>query len=42
VTGVQTCALPIYALDNQSFIKQGLSVPAEGLTLTEVKYPWEI
>ena len=31
-----------YALDNQSFIKQGLSVPAEGLTLTEVRYPWEI
>ena len=31
-----------YALENQSFIKQGLSVPAEGLTLTEVRYPWEI
>lgn len=29
-----------YALENQSFIKHGLSVPAEGLTLTEVIYPW--
>jgi hypothetical protein len=30
-----------YALENQSFIKQGLSVPSEGLTLTEVRYPWD-
>jgi len=31
-----------YALDNQSYLKQGLSVPAEGLSLTEVKYPWDL
>lgn len=29
------------ALENKSFIKQGLSVPAEGLTLSEVRYPWQ-
>lgn len=31
-----------YALENQSQLKQGLSVPAEGLSLTEVKYPWDL
>jgi tRNA pseudouridine38-40 synthase len=31
-----------YALKNQSFIKHGLSVPAEGLSLTEVRYPWDL
>lgn len=29
------------AMQNQSAIKQSFSVPAEGLTLTEVKYPWD-
>lgn len=31
-----------YALENQIYLKQGLSVPAEGLSLTEVKYPWDL
>jgi tRNA pseudouridine38-40 synthase len=30
-----------YALENQSSLKQSLSIPAVGLTLTEVKYPWD-
>jgi tRNA pseudouridine38-40 synthase len=29
-----------YALDNQSYLKKSVSVPPEGLSLTEVKYPW--
>ncbi len=30
-----------YALENQSYLRQSLSIPAEGLTLTAVRYPWD-